>query len=204
MKEHWKEKGVQLRRINIYTPTSNPSERVMSTIAEVFRFYCQNSHQRWVSHIPDVERPLNEVVHHSTQAIPNEIMFRKPATPPVRGISNTNQIPTNEEVLKQFKSAAVIRIDQHQEKHEVSDIREGDIVYINKNSQSDADAHFTQKLSLQPTGPHSVRIVSPIGGNIVLSPLDNTEDDRSKYFSCNIHRVRKVDRPKIIPTPIPP
>ena len=68
---HWSRRSVNLRYTSVYRPASNPSERIMQTLAEGIRMNVDDGTQgKWPMHLPDIEAKINCSEHTTTGVAP--------------------------------------------------------------------------------------------------------------------------------------
>ena len=155
-RSHWKAKGIEIRKTSFYTPQSNPVERVMSTIKEVFRIKCRAQQKKWIDFLADIEHKLNHVTHRSTEAVPFELATGKPGDSP-----NPNSIPTpavaSPETAKLvLQENAKKRTKRFNDTHQLTELKVGDEVLVVTHCQSDKDAGYNANLDLVYEGPYVV------------------------------------------------
>ena len=155
-RSHWKAKGIEIRKTSFYTPQSNPVERVMSTINEVFRIKCRAQQKKWTDFLADIEHKLNHVTHRSTESVPFELATGKPGDSP-----NPNSIPTpavaSPETAKLvLQENAKKRTKRFNDTHQLTELKVGDEVLVVTHCQSDKDAGYNANLYLVYEGSNVV------------------------------------------------
>ena len=185
-RDYWKKKNVQLRFTSFYTPQSNPAERVMSTIAEVFRHKTRYQHTKWVEYLRDVEHKHNNVAHKSHGGVPYELMFGKPAPSVTPKSIATPEIMDHKDAAENLKKSAIKRKQYFDKQNKLTTLRPGDEVYVISHQQSDAAANYTAKLDVKYEGPFQV--VKELHTNVYLIE----DPDTDELFRKNIRELRRV------------
>jgi len=158
-KKHWTRKKVSLRYTSVYRPASNPSERIMQSLAEGIRMEVHDKNQgTWPTLLPGIERKLNCSEHTTTGVAP--IILQKRLKP---GISGNNELVSISEeefqiALNKVKKQTEIKLKQRHNyfrKHHSKTValQLGEIVYIKTHPQSKKIDNFSQKLSKKFKGP---------------------------------------------------
>ena len=158
-RQHWRRKKVQLRYTSVYRPASNPSERVMQTLAEGIRMQVHDKNQgTWPTLLPSIEQKLNCTEHITTGVAP--ISLQKMLKPGISGNEQLEKINYQEfqELLAKVEKQTAIKLKQRQahfhKKHSrTTKLQLGEIVYIKTHRQSKKEDNFAQKLSKKFKGP---------------------------------------------------
>lgn len=163
-------KKIAIKHTSVYTPQSNPTERVMLELGKHLRITCHLRHTAWFRYIKNIEAILNDIDHDSTKFSPYYLTFgtnvKHEIDKYVRQISNNER--SYEEDLKtaydNLIHAAELRKAKYDRSH-ANKLREfniGDQVYIKTHHLSSGEKHRTKKLELLNDGPYVItEIVSP-------------------------------------------
>ncbi|KAK7595540.1 hypothetical protein V9T40_013365 [Parthenolecanium corni] len=155
----WKSKDVEVTYISAYRPSSNPVERVMSTLGDMLRLYSRDSHRRWPMLISDIETRINNVEHTTTEVPPVALQLKKfPAAH-----DQTELTDLSEEKYLEFCEIARKNILKHiRLRNEYFDrthrktivLTPGHVVYVKSHHLSDKSKGEAKKLFPLFEGPY--------------------------------------------------
>ncbi|KAE8746831.1 hypothetical protein FOCC_FOCC006469 [Frankliniella occidentalis] len=163
--------GVRVVHSTIRHPQSNPAERVMRTLGQMFRIYCHDQHTRWPRLLSKIESWINHTVHDSIGTTPAFLHHGTSPTwkwrellplPPSPGAATL----TREEALLRAVARAASCAAQRQLRHDARGpatvYKEGDLVLLRAEHHSDKADRVIQKFFLLFEGPFAVaRVAAP-------------------------------------------
>ncbi|KAK3909260.1 Retrovirus-related Pol polyprotein from transposon 412 [Frankliniella fusca] len=157
--------GVRVTHSTIRHPQSNPAERVMRTLGQMFRLYCHCKHTSWPRMLPKIEAWINNTIHDSTGAAPAFLHHgRRPARPwdellPLPPPPAAEEV-TREEALRRAAERTAERAARRKRLHDAAGparrYAAGDLVLLRTARQSDKADGVISKFFMLYEGPYSV------------------------------------------------
>ena len=189
-KSYWRDHGVRVRFTSYYNPSSNPAERVMATIGNVFRHYTPKNQGNWVKYVNDLELKLNLTESMSTRCIPYELVFNKVVPDPlVDCVCLNRQVPTSlkQTAVKNYLKSASDRKSYFDRTKKISKLVPGDRVMLRQHNKSNKDKKISAKLCHQWLGPFVIRAeLHPNRYQLV------DQANPHEVISANIRQLKKL------------
>ncbi|KAJ1518854.1 hypothetical protein ONE63_011533 [Megalurothrips usitatus] len=185
------EEGVAVRYSSIRHPQSNPAERVMKTLGQMFRVHCHDMHTRWPRLLPNIANWINTTHHDSIGTTPYflqhgrhpERLWAKslPRPPPVTSISW-------EQALRRATAPSREKAEQRQRKHDqqgrATRYQPGDEVLLRTCYQSDKEEREAKKFFLLYRGP--LRVVREVAPNAYRLVDPRSHKDEGTHNVTNL------------------
>ncbi|KAK3916529.1 Transposon Tf2-9 polyprotein [Frankliniella fusca] len=184
-------------------PQSNPAERVMRTLGQMFRIYCHDQHTRWPRLLGQIESWINNTVHDSIGTTPAFLHHGRHPTwkwrellplPPCPGAAP----PTREEALQRAAARARAGAAQRKQRHDArgpaTTYKEGDLVLLRTEHHSDKADRVIQKFFLLFEGPFVVaRRAAP--NAYLLADRDGREVGTHNIVNLRPYRTEDAGQP---------
>lgn len=139
--------GVKVIHSTIRHPQSNPAERVMRTLGQMFRMYCNDKHTQWPTMLPRIAEWINTTHHDSIGATPHLLQHGKhpvrswdkllPKPPPQ--LPDPDKLSTEELIrlcMERARNKAAMRSLAHDSKGRATTYKPGDLVLLKSTNQT--------------------------------------------------------------------
>lgn len=196
--------GVKVIHSTIRHPQSNPAERVMRTLGQMFRTYCHDKHTRWPTMLPRIAEWINTTVHDSIGTTPYFLQHGDhptrawnrllPCPPPEADHTELSREQLIQHALERARNKAAIRSAQHDAKGRATSYQEGDEVLLKQEHQSDAADKVIKKFFLLYDGPF--KVVKSVAPNAyrLADPVSGKETGTYNVTNLRPYK-RTTDRP---------
>ncbi|CAG7825957.1 unnamed protein product [Allacma fusca] len=174
-RDHWNANDIAIRYTSRYTPSSNPAERVMSTIGSSIRKYIAENQRSWFRILPEIEKKMNYTENLTTRCIPFELVKKRIVPDPIVDTIKRRTLPPDlEDIAREnTEKNRKQRVEYFDKTNTLTRLKIGDLVMAKKRITSNKEIGVSSKLSYQWHGPFKV--------------IDN------KY--SNVYELELVDNP---------